>query len=244
MVDGIFITRSLAERARAEGLDKDPAVQRRMQQAGEAVLADLYRTKLNRETAAMNLEPRARELYRADPSKFRSEEHVHLQHVLVNLQGRTREQAQARAKMIAEKARAEPAEFLTFAQQYSDDPEKRGNRGDLGLTSPKSLSEGLRTAVEKMKPGEVSEPIETEHGFHIVKFIERKAGQQMPYEMVKDSIIRDERARLQKARMDQVVTQIRGSSTVTINTANVEALVVPLPPEMTGGKVLEQAAKK
>lgn len=245
VVDNIFLTRSLAERARAAGLDKDPVVQRRMQQAGEAVLADMYLGKALREASSVDLEQRARELYRADPSKFRTEEHVHIQHILVNLQGRTRDQAMERAKMITEKVMASPDEFLTFAQQYSDDPEKRGNRGDLGMNVPKSLSEGMRNAIATMKPGEIRGPVETEHGFHVVKFIKRQPAEQLPFQMVKDNIINAERARLEKERRDQLVLQMRSSPTVTIHRENVEALVVPLPPDVvTGGRLLEEAAKR
>lgn len=241
VVDNLFITRSLAERARAEGLDKDPTVQRRMQQAAEGILMDVYRNKVLREVNAIDLDQRARELYRADPSKFVLDEHVHIQHILVNLVGRTREQGLARAKMIAEKAQAQPNDFLTFAQQYSDDPERRGNRGDLGLNSPKSFSENLRNALATMKPGQVSEPIETEHGFHIVKFIERQPARPLPFEVVKEQLVRTERQQLFKQRMDQIVMEIRNSPTVTTYPDNVQALVVPLPAELTG-KPAGQAA--
>ena len=246
MVDGIYITRALAARAREAGLDKDPLVQRRIDQATEAVLADLYAAKLDRDVVDLNLEPRARELYRADPAKFRVDETVRLHHILVNMQGRTREQALARAKMIAEKARAEPGEFLSFAQQYSDDPDKRSNRGDLGLAYPKSFAEGIRNAIATMKPGEISDPVETEHGFHVVKFIERKPPEQLTFEQVRGNIIRAEKARLQKQRLDQIITQIRSSSTVTVHRDNVESLVIPLPPAManTPGGAPSAAAPK
>jgi parvulin-like peptidyl-prolyl isomerase len=203
-----------------------------MEHAAELALSDLYRAKLARDAATVNLEPRARELYRADPSKFATEEQVHLQHILVNLQGRTREQALARARDIAKKAEAAPDDFLALAQQYSDDPEKRGNRGDIGLSSPKYL-----------KPGQISEPIETEHGFHIVKFIERQPARQLSYEQVRDNLIRSERARLEKQRLDQLVMQIRSSPTVTVHTDNVEKFVTPLPDEMKGGAPAKAAAK-
>ena len=232
LVDNIFITRSLAARAREAGLDKDPLVQRRIEQAAEAVLADMYAAKLEKEVVDLNLEQRARELYRAEPAKYRVDETVRLHHILVNMQGRTREQALARARMIAEKARAEPNDFLSFAQQYSDDPDKRGNRGDLGFAYPKSFSEGIRNAIATMKPGEISDPVETEHGFHIVKFIERKPPAQLTFEQVRDSIVRAEKTKLQKQRLDQLVTQVRSSPTVTVHRDNVESLVIPLPPSM------------
>ena len=244
LVDSLFITRSLAARARAAGLDKDPLVQRRIEQAAEAVLADLYVSGLEKELTAVSLEQRARELYRADPSKFRTDEQVHIQQILVNMQGRTREQALQRARMIAEKAQAGQDDFIVLAGQYSDDPEKRGNRGDLGYNSPKSLVEPIRKALPAMKPGQVSAPIESEYGFHIVKLIAVRKPEQLSYEQVSEQIIRDERQRLMKQRVDGIITQIRSSSTATVHRDKVEALVVPLPAEVTSGKFQEKAAKK
>lgn len=242
-IDNLFITRSLAGKAREVGLDRDPIVQRRMAQAAEAVLAELYAARLEREVLAVDLEQRVRELYRADPSKFKTEEQVRIEHVLVNLRGRTRDSALERARMIAQKARA-GEDFPTLVSQYSDDADKRVNRGDLGFSSPNALAAGIREALPGMKPGEISQPLETEHGFHVVKFVERRPPQQLSFDMVRDQLVRGERTRLVKQRLDQVVTQVRSSPTAMVHRENVEALVVPLPTAISSGKVHEQASKK
>ena len=243
IVDGVFVTRSLAEKAREAGLDKDPLVQRRMQQVAEAVLADAYASRIEREVAALDLEQRARELYRADASKYVTEDQVHLQHVLVNMQGRTRDQALERAAMVAQKAKA-GEDFATLAEHYSDDASKAKNRGNLGMSSLKALVEPMRKAVQAMKPGQVSDPIETEFGFHVVKLVAAKPPEPMKFEAVRDEIVRVERARLQKQRMDQLVMQVRSSPTVVVHRERVEDLVIPLPESILGGKALQQVPKK
>src|SRR5688572_2456237 len=60
--DALFVGRTFAHKARAAGLDKDPIVQRRLLQAQDALLADLYIQHLETSTPIPNLEPRAREL--------------------------------------------------------------------------------------------------------------------------------------------------------------------------------------
>ena len=63
IVDNMFIARSLAARAREAGLDKDPAVQKRLQQVQDGVLADLYVQKVEKEVPRANLDAaRARTL--------------------------------------------------------------------------------------------------------------------------------------------------------------------------------------
>ncbi|HET9651950.1 MAG TPA: peptidylprolyl isomerase, partial [Usitatibacter sp.] len=135
------------------------------------------------------------------------------------------------------------ADFLQLASKYSDDPDMRRNGGDLGYHSPTSLMEPIRDVVAKMKrKGEVSQPIETEYGFHIIRFIDRKPPQAVKFEDVRKKLIDIEREKLQKARVDALVQEVRGSKTVVVHRENVEALVAPMDPEELKRKAAEAAA--
>lgn len=232
VADQVFITRTLAEKAKAEGMDKDPIVQRRLKQVQEAVLADLYSQKVQREVQSVKLDQRARELYRAEPEKYRTPELVDLEHILVDQKGRTRDMALARANEVVTQARSGKEEFLTLAARYSDDPSKNRNGGALGLTSPASLNPQARDAVAKLKKGEVSGVVESDQGFHVFRLVDRKEPQLAKYEAVERDIIQSERERLRKQRGDALIQEIRSSPTVLTHRANVEALVVPLDPEV------------
>lgn len=227
IVDNIFVTRSLAERAKQLGLDKDPAVQRRLQQLQDGLLADLYMQKGEKEAVSIDLEQRARELFKAREAAMKTPELVYVQHILVNLNGRTRDSALERAKKVVQDAKG-GEDFLALAAKYSDD---RRNGGDLGYSSPTSFVEPVRKAIGTMKTkGEISEPIEAENGYHIIKFVERKSPQPVKYEEVRKKLIDSERERIQKGRIEATVQEVRNAPTVTIHRANVEALVIPFDP--------------
>ncbi len=244
IVDNIFIARSLAVKARELGLDLDPAVQKRLQQVQDGVLADLYMQKLENEPVAGNLEQRARELYRADQSKFVTKEEVYVQHILVNLSGRTRQTALERAARAASEAKA-GEDFLSVATRYSDDPDAKRNGGDLGYNAPTSFVEPVRKALASMKTkGEIAGPIESEQGFHILKFVDRKAPQQLKYEAVAKQLLDAERDRLKKQRTEAVVREVRSSASVVVHRANVEQLVVPVDPELVRRAMEEKSAAK
>jgi parvulin-like peptidyl-prolyl isomerase len=233
VADAVFIARSLASKAKAEGIDKDPIVQRRLRQAEDAVLADLYTQKVQREVRSVNLDKRARELYLADAEKYRTPEHVNVEHILVDLKGRTREMARERAREAYEQAKSGKEEFLTLAARYSDDPSKNRNGGALGYSNPASFNQPAREAIAKLKSkGDISEPIESESGFHIFRLVDRRAPETAKFEAVQRNIIETERERLQKQRAEGVIQDIRSSPTVTTHRANLEALVVPLDPEI------------
>jgi peptidyl-prolyl cis-trans isomerase C len=243
IVDNMFIARSLAARARELGLDKDPAVQKRMQQVQDGVLADLYVQKVEKEVVTGNLEQRARELYRADQAKFVTKEEVYVQHILVNLGGRTRETALERArKALAEAKSGE--DFLSVATRYSDDPDKNRNGGDLGYNSPNSFVEPVRKAIAAMKTkGEIVGPVESEFGFHILKFVDRKPSVPIKYEAVAKKIIEAEQERIRKQRTEALVQEVRSSPSVVIHRQNVEKLVVPVDPAMVKRAAEEKSAE-
>lgn len=245
VVDNIFVTRALAARAREAGLDKDPAVQRRMQQLQEGLLADLYMQKLEKDAAKVDLDQRAREIYKAEAPTLVKPESVYIQHILIGLKGRTPEMAAELAKKVHAEAVADNADFLALADKYSEDPDKRRNGGDLGYNSPTSFVDPVRKAIASLnRKGQVSEPVQSEFGYHIIRFIDRKPAQPLKYEDVRKKIIDAESEKLQKERVDAVVAAVRGSKTVVVHSDNVEKLVVPIDPEELKRKAAEPAAAK
>jgi peptidyl-prolyl cis-trans isomerase C len=230
-VDSLYVARVAAQRAREAGLDKDPDVQRRIQQIQEAFLADLYASKLQAEVDKIDLEQRAKEIYAADPQRFTSPAQVYVQKILVGLNGRTLEMARERADQAYREATQGKEDFLQLSAKYSDDPDKVRNGGDIGFYPPSHFPPAVAEAIGKLeRKGEIGGPIETSDGFWIVRFVERKPEKLVPYAAVKQQIIDQERERLRKEKMDRFVAEIRGSKTVVTNTGNVEAYVVKVDP--------------
>ena len=64
--------------------------------------------------------------------------------------------------------------FATFARMYSEDPGSASKGGDIGFTERGELYPEFEIAAYALKPGEISAPVETEAGFHIIRMIERR----------------------------------------------------------------------
>jgi peptidyl-prolyl cis-trans isomerase C len=229
LIDSVFVTRVLANRAKAAGLDKDPAVQKRLQQIQEGFLAELYRAKVEKDMNFGNLEQRARELYQADRASYVMPEQVYIQQILVSEKGRTPEMARARAQEAYEAAKSGKEEFLSYALTYSDEePPRGGTRGDIGWGNPKQFVQSVGDAVEKLKKGEISPPIESPYGFHVIKLVDRKPAHQLSFDEVKDKIIAQEKGKLVKAKLEAILGEIRASPTATVHKENVDALIIPV----------------
>lgn len=80
---------------------------------------------------------------------------------------RTKEAALEIAKDVAKKAQAKDADFAALAKKYSDGPSgPRG--GDLGVFAPAQMVKAFSDATMKLKVGEVSGPVESDFGYHVI----------------------------------------------------------------------------
>lgn len=243
VVDLIFTNRILAQEARAKGLDKDPVMAKRIEQQVEAFLAQQYTARMEREVPIPpNLEARARELYIVSPERYTEPPRMGLHHILVDLNGRTREMALQRAREIRAKALA-GEDFLELAARYSNDPGLKINNGNIGFPSKDELEPPVSEAGFRLKAdGEISEIAETRFGFHILKRVGFKPGHVRKFEEVKDTIIEDQIARLRSDVSLKHIDAIRRSPEIRWNAAAVAGLRTELSQEELE-KVRRQAAR-
>ena len=86
-------------------------------------------------------------------------------------------------RIALEKARglrkklARGADFATLVKAHSDDPGSASIGGELGFMDPEHLVPEYQKAVAQLSPGELSPPVRSPFGYHLIELIERKEGQ-------------------------------------------------------------------
>lgn len=104
---------------------------------------------------------------------------AHVAHILLQYKGsmrapatvtRTKEEAKAEIEELLAKIK-DGADFADVAQQYSDCPSKQ-NGGNLGKFGRGVMAKPFEDAAFKLKKGQVSEIVETDFGYHIIKGLE------------------------------------------------------------------------
>lgn len=186
----LLLRRTLALQAEAQGLDKDPKVAARLRLARERVLSDARVQQFDGappDEAA--IEKLALAEYNANPAPFRIAEAVRLRHILI---GQYRQDARQLAERLLEQIRSGKGDFATLAYQYSDDPASKINRGETDFFEKGKLREELaQFAFGPAKEGEVSELIQTDLGWHILKIQDRRAAGLKPFAEVKEDLMRN-----------------------------------------------------
>jgi parvulin-like peptidyl-prolyl isomerase len=231
MSDTLFVNRVLAGEARKKGLLDDPLVATRTRQIVEAYEARVYLDDFEKNMPLQNIEARARELYLADRAKYRVAEQFALDHVLVNLWGRTQEMALARAKEARGKLVAGGV-LEEVAKEYGTDPNQRTQpTGKLGIVPASQLDAAIGSVLPKLKVGEWSEPILTRAGYHLVRITAKTPARELSFDEVKKGLIEEERARFAKKLTDEKLQAIRNAPGARIDTEALKELVKPLPIE-------------
>ena len=137
-------------------------------------------------------EEELRKYYDSNASRYTVAEERRASHILVKADksapAAERAKAKAKAESLLEQARKNPAGFAELAKKNSDDPGSAEKGGDLDFFSRGAMVKPFEDAVFAMKAGEISNVVESDFGYHIIKLTEARVGQKKPFEQVRADI--------------------------------------------------------
>ncbi len=166
-----------AEAAETEKLNEGPDFQTRLNYLKRRALRELYFDKVIKASVS---DADARKVYDEQVKLLKPEEEVSARHILVD--------TEAEAKALKEKI-DKGADFAQLAKENSKDPGSKDDGGNLGYFGHGQMVPQFEEVVFKLKKGEVSDPVKTQFGWHLVKREDRRVKQPPAFEIVKDRII-------------------------------------------------------
>jgi peptidyl-prolyl cis-trans isomerase C len=128
--------------------------------------------------------------YDSNPEVFKTPEMMRASHILVKVDktATAEEKAKALEKIkVAQKRLKSGDDFATVAKEMSDCPSK-AKGGDLDFFSKGQMVPAFEDAVFSMQPGQTSDIVETEFGYHIIKVTGKKEPSTMPFDEIKPRI--------------------------------------------------------
>lgn len=129
--------------------------------------------------------------YEERESEFTSPESRQMSHILLAVgEGEDEDAVRQEAKALRERAVA-GEDFADLARQYSDDPGSGQRGGDLGAVSRGMMVEPFEKAAFALNEGDISEPVKTRFGWHIIKVTSIDGGETKPLEEVRAEIRQD-----------------------------------------------------
>lgn len=134
----------------------------------------------------------ARAYYEQNLGRYGKDEQRRASHILFTAGegGSAKDKAGARAKAeeVLAQLRKNPGEFEKLARAHSKDPGSAANGGDLGQFGRNMMVKPFEDVAFRLKAGEISDIVETDFGFHIIKVTGVEPAQAKPFAEVKDEI--------------------------------------------------------
>lgn len=162
-----------------------------------------------------------REYYDSNPDRFQTEESVTASHILITPEGadpRAGVEATEDAKKLAldkilsvQNELKEGADFAEMAKKHSTGPSgpKGGNLGNFGRGQ---MVPPFEKAAFELNPGEISEVVETQFGYHLIQVSEKQDANSIAYATVKEQI----KAQLESQKIDDGVKKVVAKAKETL----------------------------
>ncbi|CAN7348625.1 SurA N-terminal domain-containing protein [Pseudomonas umsongensis] len=133
-------------------------------------------------------------------------------HILIEVNDKTTE-AQAKAKIDEIEARLNKGEqFEALAKEFSQDPGSANNGGDLGFAGPGVYDPAFEKALYSLAKDQVSEPVRTDFGFHLIKLLGVEAPEVPTFASLKDKLTRELKAQQVEQRFVEATKQLEDAS--------------------------------
>ncbi len=190
LVDYMIDLKVGAQAAEAAKVAETPDFKRKLAYFRDKLLLDEY---LEREAKKAATPEAAKAVYEQSAKLMKPEEEVHARHILVD--------NEAEAKKIAARIKG-GEDFAKVAAETSKDPGSKTEGGDLGWFTKERMVKEFADAAFKMPAGQVSDPIKTQFGWHVIK-VEGKRVKPLPtFEELREQI---DQHLIRKAQQDLIV---------------------------------------
>ncbi len=209
----------LAQAARNEGLDKKPEVMARVENLKNSVLAQEYaqmalKNKVNVTDDDVKAYYETHRKDMSEPAKVRA------RHILIRVSENANKDKWEAARKLALKIRNKiksGADFAEMAKKYSDDPGTKDRGGELGFFSKGRMVPEFEKAAFNLKVGEISQPVKTVFGYHIIQVEEKMPAKQKSFNEVKDQIRRNLSIEKQRNLLEKIMADLKTRYPVKTN---------------------------
>jgi peptidyl-prolyl cis-trans isomerase C len=159
----------------------------------------------------------AKSFYETNLKEFEQPETVKASHILFMVDGDAPadvvKQKEEAAKKAAARAKA-GEDFTTLAKELSEEPGAKESGGDLGFFSKDRMVPEFANAAFAQKPNDISEPVKTQFGWHVIKVTDKKAAGTLPFGEVDDQITSYLKNMRQREAIQKVMKDLKDSAKV------------------------------
>lgn len=193
VLNTLLLRAQLAADAREAGFDTAQIVIDRMQLAAEAELAEAWVQHYVELQPEGDYEQLAREYYQLHQEDMLSSPEIDVSHILISTKERSREDASELAESLSQQLKQDPALFDELVMKYSEDPSASSNEGRFSKVKKGDMVKPFEEAAFALQQDEISAPVKTEYGYHIIRVDAHFAAKKTSFADVKQRLVERER---------------------------------------------------
>jgi len=125
--------------------------------------------------------------YNDNIQQYQTPEQLRASHILLKTDGKNEADVRKKAEALLAQVKG-GADFAALAKKESEDEGSKANGGDLGYFGRGRMVPEFETAAFAMQPGQTSDLVKSQFGFHIIRLVDKKTGQTRPLEEVRAQI--------------------------------------------------------
>jgi peptidyl-prolyl cis-trans isomerase C len=224
LINTILLQSQLASDAREAGFDKEQVVMERMQLAAEVELAEAWMTHYVASQPPADYEVLAQEYYLLHQNEIMTSAKVNVSHILISTDKRSDEEALELADSVSQQLKMDPKSFDELVLTYSEDPSAQSNKGKFTNVKRGDMVRAFEETAFELEEGEISEPVRTQYGYHIIRLDAKVAPEQLSFDDVKWRLIERERKKHEDRIMENYIREL-SSLEVNMTQAALEKMV-------------------
>jgi peptidyl-prolyl cis-trans isomerase D len=150
--------------------------------------------------------------YQENIDSYRTPERVRVRHILIKTQGKPKEDApklKAKAEDILKQVKS-GGNFAELAKKNSDDPGSAVKGGELDFIVRGQTVPNFEKAAFSLKPGDISDLVETEYGYHIIQVEEKQPAHTQTFEEAKPQLLAEAKKQLSADALRRAVESAHG----------------------------------
>jgi len=223
-VENLIMNDLLFREGQQGGMEKDPEIERQVADLRKRLVVQRVMRQYQTPPTISDAEVQA--YYDANPNLY-STTQVAASHILVK--------DEETAKQIRTELEQHPDRFAALATEKSTDTGSAKKGGELGLFGQGRMVPEFDKAAFALQPGQISQPVKTRYGYHIIKVTERKEGERKPFDQVKEQIRTTLRNQRLQEQVDGHFAELKKGADVKIDEEALARVTIPAGPGPGGG---------
>jgi len=222
--------KAVLEQADAQGWAQRPDVVRQTRAATEQIVFRDYLQSVSQVPADYPSAAELQQAYDAGKANWQTPALYRVSQIFLGVnEPQNLEAVRKQATELSKKAQSSPAEFAALAKEFSQDRLTAERGGDTGLQPLQQLVPEVRGAVARLKVGAVSDPVQSNAGFHVIKLTEQQPARTATLDELRDQLTQALRAQRQEQIAQAYLDGMLNTATLSIDGAELNKVLESKP---------------